>query len=64
MSCRPQASARLTTATGDPARLEQHGLGLEVLLHGPVVVEVLGRKVREDPGGELDRVCPVLVEGV
>ena len=48
----------------DPSGVEERGLGLEVVVHGVVVVEVFGCEVGEDAGREANGVDPMLDEGV
>ena len=57
---RPHGSSALTTAGLVIGRLEQPRLGLEVPLHGPVVVEVVAAQIGEGGHIEDDAVDPVL----
>ena len=63
-SLRPKASSALTTASAGVLGREQHGLGREVGLHRPVVVEVVLAEVREDGDVVAVAVEAVLREGV
>ena len=54
----------LTTAHRRPGRLEEPGLGREVLLHRAVVVEVVTAQIGEGRHVEDDGVDPVLGQGV
>ena len=50
-----------------PLRVEFHeqlALGVEVVLHRRMEVEMVLRQVREDRGGEMDRVGAVELKGV